>query len=181
VIYIHHNGYHIKLLEASVADKPVMRSLMQLYQYDTSEFNGQDPDPHGLFDYPDLDHYWTEHGRREEGRIAILIQINDVVAGFALINNFSLVVPRKPSTRSLAELFIMRKWRRRQIGKMIVKEIFDNFPGHWEIRQERENTSAQLFWRNVIQEYTGGGYKETDKNDGEWDGIIQEFDNSARV
>jgi predicted acetyltransferase len=181
MIYIHHNGYPIKLVDSSVADKPVFRKLMQLYRYDMSEFNAEDPDIHGVFDYPYLDHYFTEKGKNEESRIAILIQINDIVAGFALINHYSLVVPQTPTTRNLAEFFIMRKWRRRQIGKMVVKEIFDNYLGQWEIRQERGNINAQLFWRNVIDEYTNGGFKETDKNDELWDGPIQSFDNSGQL
>ncbi|GGF95057.1 GNAT family N-acetyltransferase [Paenibacillus abyssi] len=181
MISINHNGYQIKLLDGAVADKPVFRNLLQLYRYDTSEFNGKDPDKHGIFDYKYLDHYWTEHGRAEEGRIPILIQINDLLAGFALINNFSLVVPRTLETRHLAEFFIMRKWRRRQIGKAIVTEIFDNYQGHWEIRQERENVNAQQFWRNVIHEYTNGGYQEIDQQDERWNGPIQSFNNNGRL
>lgn len=181
MISIHHNGYQIKLLEATVADKPVFRNLLQLYNYDTSEFNGKDPDRHGLFDYPYLDHYWTEEGRMQEGRIPILIQIDDYIAGFALINRFSLIVPKGPDTRNLAEFFIMRKWRRRQIGKVVVKELFDMYLGQWEIRQERANVNAQQFWHNVIDEYTGGAFHETDCDDEHWDGLIQSFSNKGRL
>lgn len=181
MIFIHHNGYHIKLVEASVIDKPVLRSMIQFYLYDTSEYNGKDPDKHGVFDYMFFDHYFTEHGRQEEGRLPIMIQINDLLAGFALINTFSILTPQTPSTRNLADFFIMRKWRRRSIGKVIVKEIFDTWQGHWEVKQERENISAQQFWRNVIHEYTSGAYKETDLNDERWNGPIQEFDNNGRL
>ena len=118
--YIHHNGYHIKLQTASIGDKPLMRNLMQLYLYDVSEFTTEDPNRHGMFDYPYLDHYWTEEGRKQEGRLPILIQINEAVAGFALINQISSYIPRSGNTRNLAEFFIMRKWRRRSIGKVVV-------------------------------------------------------------
>ncbi|XEC96294.1 GNAT family N-acetyltransferase [Paenibacillus tarimensis] len=181
IISIHHNGFQIKLLEATVTDKPVIRNLLQLYQYDMSEFNGKDPDKHGFYNYNYLDHYWTEHGRKEEGRRAILIQINDFLAGFAFINNFSVVVPRTPTTRNLAEFFIMRKWRRRKIGKVIVSEIFDMYQGEWEIRQERENVNAQQFWRRVIHDYTNGNYTETDLCDEIWDGPVQTFSNNGRL
>jgi predicted acetyltransferase len=179
--YIHHNGYHIKLQTAAVDDKPLLRNLMQLYLYDISEFTTEDPNRHGMFDYPYLDHYWTEQGRQEEGRLPILIQINDEVAGFALINQISHYVPRSGNTRNLAEFFIMRKWRRRSIGKVVVKEIFDTYPGHWEIKQQRENVNALQFWRNVIDEYTNHGYKEVEMNDASWNGWVQEFDNTGRL
>lgn len=181
MIYIHHEGYQIKLSEAGVSEKPVLRSLMQFYLYDTSEFNGVDPDRHGSFDYPYFDHYWTEQGKKVEGRLPILIQVNDAVAGFAFINNFSLYVPRTSTTRNLADFFIMRKWRRRKIGKVIAKEIFDMYEGHWEVKQQRENVHAQQFWRNVIHEYTFGSFEEVDWNDEYWDGPIQGFDNSGRL
>ncbi|CAM4384206.1 GNAT family N-acetyltransferase [Paenibacillus tarimensis] len=179
--FIHHNGYHIKLMMAAVEHKPVMRNLMQFYLYDTSEYNGKDPDKHGVFDYPYFDHYWTTQGREEEGRLPILIQINDSLVGFAFLNNFSLTIPRTPTTRNLADIFILRKWRRKSIGKVIVKEIFDSYPGQWEVKQERENTNAQQFWRNVIHEYTNGGYREVVLQDERWDGPVQSFDNNGRL
>ena len=178
---IEHRGYQIKLIDAPISDKPVFRNMMQMYLYDTSEFNGKDPDRHGYYDYPDLDHYWTDTGRSEEGRIPILIQINDELAGFMLINRFSLLYPRDLSTRNLADFFIMRKWRGKRIGRVIVKEIFDMHPGHWEIRQEQANVKSQQFWRTVISEYTIGGYKETLVSDEQWNGPIQQFSNATRI
>ncbi|MBD2844987.1 acetyltransferase [Paenibacillus sp. IB182496] len=181
MISIHHNGYQIRLIDAGPEDKLVFRNLIQLYQYDMSEFKGADPDRHGLFDYSDLDHYWTRHGREAEGRQAILIKIDEAVAGFAFLNNLALSVPRDDTTRHLAEFFIMRRWRRRHLGKVIVKELFDTYPGVWEVREERENRNAQLFWRNVIQEYTGGGFKEQEFDEHAWKGPVQSFDNRGRL
>ncbi|MFS0727976.1 GNAT family N-acetyltransferase [Paenibacillus sp. 1P07SE] len=178
---IEHRGYQIKLIDAPQSDKSVFRNLMQMYLYDTSEFNGKDPDKHGFFDYSELDHYWTEVGRTEEGRIPILIQINDKLAGFMLINRFSLLIPRDPATRNLADFFIMRKWRGKRIGRVVVKEIFDMLPGHWEIRQEQENIKSQQFWRTVIGEYTNESYKETILSDDRWQGPVQQFSNATRI
>jgi len=178
---IEHRGYQIQLIDARASDKAVFRSLMQMYLYDTSEFNGQDPDSHGQYDYPDLDHYWTERGRNDEGRIPILIRINDCLAGFMLINRFSLLYPHDSTTRNLADFFIMRKWRGKRIGRIIVKEIFDMFPGHWEIRQQQENEKSQKFWRSAIGEYTNGSFKETLLSDERWQGPVQQFSNLTRI
>lgn len=178
---IHHNGSQIKLITAGAGDKPLLRNLLQLYQHEISEFTGADPDAHGIYDYPDLDHYFTAEGRTQEGRLPILIRIDDTVAGFGLINNFSLLAPRTKDTRHLADFFILRKWRRQSIGKAVVKEIFDSYQGYWEVKQRREHEGAQRFWRIVIQEYTNGGYKEADLNDERWDGPVQSFNNNGRL
>jgi len=177
---IHHGGHQILLLTAGTGDKPLLRNLMQLYLHEISEFTGADPDDHGIFDYPEFDHYFTAEGR-QEGRLPILIRIDGTAAGFAMINGFSLVAPHTPSTRHLSDFLILRKWRRRSIGKAVVREIFESYPGLWEIKQRREHEGAQRFWRNVIREYTAGGYKETELNDDRWDGFVQTFDNSSRL
>ena len=53
----------VEILPAQLEDKPVLRHLLQLCLYDYSEFNGNEVNEHGLFDYPYLDSYWTESGR----------------------------------------------------------------------------------------------------------------------
>jgi predicted acetyltransferase len=38
---------------------------------------------------------------------------------------------------------------------------FDRLRGKWEVRQMMEHLPAQLFWRRVIAEYSGGDYGES--------------------
>jgi predicted acetyltransferase len=122
-----------------------------------------------------LDHYWTKQGRKEEGRIAFLIKVNDEVAGFVLKNNVSSFRERMKDTNTMAEFFIMRKWRRLGIGKIAAHEVFRNFPGHWEVKQMRTNTAAQQFWQAVIHDYTHGHFENIDSFPPKWDGSIQVF------
>ncbi len=53
------------------------------------------------------------------------------------------------------------------------------FPGKWEVRQEAQNLAAQLFWRNVIHEYTAGRYEERLVDNDLWNGPVQSFDGSG--
>ena len=53
----------IDVTTAKVEERPILRQLMELYQYDFSEFDGSDIGPLGLFEYPYLDHYWVEPDR----------------------------------------------------------------------------------------------------------------------
>lgn len=45
-------------------DKTVLYHLIQLYRYDSSEFDGHVLTQHGLYLYKYLDHQWTEEHRR---------------------------------------------------------------------------------------------------------------------
>jgi predicted acetyltransferase len=164
---------HVTLTEGSLADKCIFRNLMQLYQYDVSEFTGQDPDAHGLFEYNYLDQYWTDGGR-QEGRLPLLILVDGHVAGFILKHRYSWLDLSNPP-HFVAEFFVLRKWRRRGVGRLAAAALFRRFPGRWEVAQEPENVAAQQFWRKVIGEGTQGRYEEV-VGAPQWDGPIQRFE-----
>lgn len=158
---------------ASKEQKEICRHLMQLYQHDLSEYNNEDIGNDGLFDYRYFDAYWTEEGR-QEGRIPYLVSVGNAVVGFVLKNMYSYLHRNEP-THSIAEFFILRKWRSKGIGSQVAIEVFGQFPGEWEIGQERDNEPAQRFWRRVIAEYTGGDCVEIDSTPPAWDGPVQVF------
>ncbi|WP_270168594.1 GNAT family N-acetyltransferase [Paenibacillus sp. SYP-B4298] len=164
----------IQLLRAEEHDKPVIRNLMQYYQYDTTEYNNEDPSPFGLFDYNYLDHYWTDHGKETEGRVAYIIKIRGNLAGFAMVNNFS-VINCDSNAKTIAEFFIMRKWRKQGIGRNVALRIFDTHMGGWEVKQEKENLIAQKFWESVVKQYTNGRYNKQESYEPKWDGPIIYF------
>lgn len=106
-------------------------------------------------------------GRRKEKMKAeshICLKVNNKLAGFVLVNSVSCL-NRKDITHSIAEFFIMRKWRRKGIGKATAFELFNKLPGKWEVSQERKNKNAQIFWRSIINEYTQGSYEEFKTDD----------------
>jgi predicted acetyltransferase len=164
----------IELLPGTMRDKSVFRNLMQLYLYDFSEYNGADPDSHGLFEYGYLDHYWTPAGR-DEGRAPFLITAEGYLAGFVLKGGAHSRAGRGDVEHGIAEFFVMRKWRRSGVGRQAAFELFDRFPGRWEVAQKRSNTPAQAFWLAVIGEYTRGGFENADLRTPDWDGFVQCF------
>jgi hypothetical protein len=93
------------VVEAPAAQWPVFDRLLQLYKYDFSEFapigspHGE-VDAEGRFAYPSLESYW-----RESGRIPLLIQADDHVAGFALLNQWSPL--DLPLDHAVAEFFLL--------------------------------------------------------------------------
>jgi predicted acetyltransferase len=142
---------------------------MELYQYDFSEFDGQDLDEHGCFGYGDLDYFWFE-----PTHAVFLVRVDEKLAGFVLIDNEVVVTGNE---RSVSEFFIMRKYRRQGVGKHVAIEVFRRLPAKWEVRVTEQNSPAQVFWRRVIAEYTQDKFQEEWLDNDEWHGAVFYFDN----
>jgi predicted acetyltransferase len=127
----------VEVLEATPGDKSVVRQLLELYQYDFSDFVDADLDAHGYFDYGYLDNYWTEEHRRP-----FLFRVEGKWAGLALV--------RSGVPHDMTEFFVMRKYRRHGVGIVAARELFARFPGDWQVRQMATNPAATTFWRRAI-------------------------------
>lgn len=46
--------------------------------------------------------------------------------------------------------------------------VFDKFRGEWEVKQIEGVEYASLFWRKIINEYTGGNFEEDIYTDKKW-------------
>lgn len=139
----------IRIERVIYEEKAILRHLMELCQYDMSEFEQSDVNAHGLFDYKHLDHYWTE-----AGRYPLFIRVDERLAGFVLVRYINDV-------SQICEFFVMRKYRRHGVGRAAACMVFDHFHGAWQVEQESNNLLAQAFWRNVITTYTDGDFTES--------------------
>lgn len=165
----------IKIQPATIEQKPLLSQLLQLYLYDFSEIHGDDVNQFGLYEYEYLDSYWIE-----KDRFPFLISVDDQIAGFVLVNSHSKF-QESTDTKSIAEFFVIRKYRKQGVGKTVAINIFDKFPGKWEVCETVENVKAQQFWRKVIDHYTGGKFTETRLENDNWNGPIQMFNNSRQA
>ncbi|HEX9997170.1 MAG TPA: GNAT family N-acetyltransferase [Abditibacterium sp.] len=146
-------------------DKFVLQNLLELCLHDYSEFADKDLNSHGLFGYRHLDHYWTE-----EGRHAFFVRVSGKLAGFVLVQHHE---EGDKTWHSIAEFFILRKYRSQGIGKATAIRVFDMFPGAWRVHQEPSNLPAQRFWHKVIEIYTNNNYQQVGEDTGQ--ALIQEF------
>ena len=163
------NSMSIEVKQADVSERPILRHLMELYQYDFSEFDEAELGPVGLYDYPYLDHYWVE-----PERTPFLVRVDGNLAGFVLVARYNYLTGHK-DTWVMAEFFILRKYRHQGIGEYVARYIFDQFPGAWQVGQIIGNTAATAFWRKVIQRYAGGDFQEHCLDTENWRGLIQTF------
>ncbi len=54
----------------------------------------------------------------------------------------------------------MKKYRKKGVGKCAAEMIFDRFLGGWDISTWENNAPARLFWKKVVEDYTGGKYSK---------------------
>ncbi|MUK87812.1 GNAT family N-acetyltransferase [Ornithinibacillus sp. L9] len=166
----------VSLSIAPYEDKSTLSHLIQLYRYDSSEFDGHVLNQHGLYNYKYLDHQWTEDYRRP-----FIVRVDGEIAGFALM---IVDVPREFVTYSTAEkthvisdFFIMRKFRHRGVGRKVAYSLFDQFQGTWEIKQTENNKPAYEFWKKIILDYsTSKSFNEKIVNNEKWNGPILVFE-----
>lgn len=165
---------NVTLEIARLTQRPVFDNLFQLYTHDFSEFWAGlprgDVDEQGRFPaYPHLDAYW-----QEEGRVPLLLRVEDKIAGFALLNRHGHAKPEVE--RNMAEFFVLRKYRRGGIGSAAVNAIFSTYPGEWETAVARKNLAALAFWRRVISSHPRvGGLEEMDMNSSAWNGPVLSY------
>jgi predicted acetyltransferase len=56
----------------------------------------------------------------------------------------------------MQEFFVLRKFRRRGVGRRVALDLFARYAGPWRVEQLSGNAPAVLFWRRVIADHTRG-------------------------
>ncbi|MEG0766651.1 MAG: GNAT family N-acetyltransferase, partial [Clostridia bacterium] len=89
---------------------------------------------------------------------AFFIRVDGKLGGFAMVNDVSEVEGEK-TDYAMAEFFVMYKYRRMGIGREVAYEIFERFPGKWQLKRHPKNVPSVYFWNKVIDGYTKGKYR----------------------
>lgn len=169
----------ININPATEPDRKIIRNMVSYYIYDFSEHMGWNIQPNGTFGgCDDLAEYWqTWHPETAtENRwpdkswqgFPYLIHVDDKIAGFALVRNVG-------NTFDMGEFFILRKYRRKGIGKHVAHTLFSKHPGNWMIRQMLGNKPATSFWHSVISTHTHNTYQESEEEFYHTKQIVQRF------
>lgn len=159
----------IEIIVATPEERLVVERLLQLYEYDASEFYGADLGADALYRVMDPAALWRP------GYHVFLVTVDGRLAGFAFVTRHASYLG-EGETWLIDEFFVMRKYRRRGVGERVARDLFDRFPGRWEVAQLAINLPAQAFWRTVIGRYTRGDFRETDVATDRWRGPVQAFE-----
>ncbi len=142
---------NIELKKVNVEEKEILRNLLEKYDYEFSQWNNRDVNKLGLYGYDYLDYYWTE-----EKRWAFFIVVDGNLAGFAMVNDYP--ESKEEMDYTMAEFFVMCKYRCGGVGKFAAMKVFDMFHGKWQLTRHPKNKASVYFWDKVVSEYTGGKY-----------------------
>ena len=144
---------NLKLLRGTKEHIVVLQHLMQFYMYDFSIYTNHDVGDNGLFEpYPGLESYWNGGNTK----FPYIIKRDDKYIGFALVK---FIEEGKRSYFSIAEFFILRKYRLEGAGKAVAFQLFALHKGSWEVYQMNSNKPAHLFWIRIITEFTNGKFE----------------------
>ena len=130
----------------------LLRNLSEHYCHDLSEWFDLDTGADGRYSY-DTASVWAK------GYDAYLAKVGDSIAGFALIGSAGEWLGNVGG-HDIHEFFIMRKFRRRGVGRSVATFLWDEHPGEWLVRVLEANASAVAFWRGGISLYSLGSYRE---------------------
>lgn len=136
----------IKLEKADISKKTVLWNLLQKYLYEFSVFYQDTIEEDGNYAYPYFNSFFTEPDRE-----AWLIRTNGKLAGFLLLNRYS--VTGEEIDFAVAEFCILPIYRRNYLGKQTMEQIFETHRGRWQIKYNRRNPAAEKFWNEITDGY----------------------------
>ncbi|MGG1664228.1 GNAT family N-acetyltransferase [Brevibacillus sp. NRS-1366] len=160
----------LTVVNVPAQEKQALKRLLELYIYDFSEFLPIDVDEEGIFGYPYFDEYWSDPARHP-----FFVKVDGKLAGFVLVRSFPN--QSNESIYSIAEFFIMKRYRRHGIGMAVSHQIFRQFPGKWEVFQLKSNLPAIAFWRKSIADFTNRHFQEREEDNK----VFQTFSSQASV
>jgi predicted acetyltransferase len=150
----------IDLLPATQEQKAVIQNLARFYAYDLSKscgfydlFDWSFPET-GLYEGRDLSAYWKANC------YPFIIRIDGELAGFAIVDKTGTT---KDVDWNMVEFFIVGKFQGKGFGSKIAIQLFNQFPGTWEVMQMPDNIPAIKFWKKVVGEYTNNNFSEDRK------------------
>jgi predicted acetyltransferase/quercetin dioxygenase-like cupin family protein len=166
----------VTLRAAVDGDGSTLAHLLQLYLHEIAPVahGGWNPiGSDGRYAYPWLEQYGTD-----PGRAAFLIEVDGALAGFVLVNQHEVVDNWSPA-HSIAEFFVLPRYRGRGVGETAARLAFDRFPGKWQVAQDTPNVAAQAFWRATVGGYTQGRFETRTLDDDRWRGPVLLFEAGA--
>ena len=117
--------------------------------------------------------FWTRRDRHH-----FLILVGAAPAGFALVRDRAHFAGA--GVREISEFFVLRKYRRRGVGRYAARTLFARYPGRWEVAELTWNVGARRFWRGLIRRLAVGPITERRCRDGDLTFFVRHFATTRR-
>ncbi len=137
----------VTLERGNPGQRATLDALAQLYIHDFTEFLGPknlDVGEDGRFgDEMGLEDYWTKPDQS-----VWFIRADGKLAGFALLD--AKTRSGKPADFNMAQFFVTRPYRGKDVAGRAVEQILNDRPGQWEVAIMERNTPALRFWPRAV-------------------------------
>ncbi|MDU7473574.1 MAG: GNAT family N-acetyltransferase [Paenibacillus macerans] len=137
----------IRITEILPEQKELFLNLYNLYLYDLSAFTGEDPAEDGRFDTSNNALYLERNEL-----FPYFIYCSGKVAGFVLVCSPPFVPDEVDY--AVQELFLLKKYRGRQIAQTAVAEVMGRLTGRVRVEQLKNNAAAAAFWRSFYKQHS---------------------------
>ncbi|MGE8497950.1 MAG: GNAT family N-acetyltransferase [Pseudomonas sp.] len=136
----------IELVPTGPEQADLIRNLYQFYAYESSDWEQEDVETDGRYyiHEPHFARYWTDPHWS-----ANLLLADGVIAGFLLIEQSELA---GLDALELADLFILKKYRRQGIGRALATQVLMDGTNPWLVRFYDQDEAAQAFWASVLDD-----------------------------
>lgn len=110
------------------------------------------------------------------------MRVDGRLAGFALLRRGTCFPERDvlsdDSGMMITEFFVMRKYRRQGIGKQVARELFECYPGRWEVGRSASKWGRDGLLEKNDRRIYAGDYEDVLLDYERWHASVQIFDNN---
>ncbi|MHC6225056.1 GNAT family N-acetyltransferase [Pseudomonas sp. X10] len=140
------SGPTLELIQTVPEQAGLIRNLYQFYAYESSDWEQEDVEVDGRFYIHDahMERYW-----QAPGWSANLLLVDGFIGGFVLVEKSEL--PGLDALE-LADLFILKKYRRQGIGRAVAGQLLCGGQDAWLVRYYRQDEVSVAFWQAVMSD-----------------------------
>jgi len=148
-------GNGLTLTKIGPESDVLLRNLFEHYVHDMAEWFEIDTQADGSYSY-DTSAVWNN------GWDAYVAKVGDAIAGFAIVGS-ALEWGNGAESHDVREFFVIRRYRKRGLGRRMAAMLWDERPGGWLVRVLAANEAAVKFWRAAVSDYTSGLFEEEER------------------
>ena len=142
--------------KVTISKKDILYRLLMYSLFEESEFDLNEMNEDGLFEYNDFNLYFNNI---DKDAYFIREKETNKLLGFVMINTN---MKKYQNGHNIEEFMIIPKYRRKGLGRKVSLMIFDLYKGNFEVSPSFGSKKAFNFWESVIKEYTNNNYKYID-------------------
>jgi predicted acetyltransferase len=135
---------NVEARQAGEAERSHIEGLLNDYLAELSQHREICVGATSAAEYRYLKDYWSDNNR-----FPFILWANCELVGFAFVRR---IEEEQAATFQVAEYFVKPKYRRCGIGRAAVVDIWQKFPGRWELQVMNRNDSAVNFWKQCISQ-----------------------------